>query len=67
MTKLRVHSFTISVDGYGAGPDLGVLKGAVSKVLVACLCWLCPRGDWCTVQSPTKKRMGFAVIWKFFG
>lgn len=21
MTKLRVHSFTISVDGYGAGPD----------------------------------------------
>jgi dihydrofolate reductase len=24
MTKLRVHGFTISVDGYGAGPDQGL-------------------------------------------
>ena len=24
MTKLRVHSFSISIDGYGAGPNQGL-------------------------------------------
>ena len=37
MPKLRVHSFAISVDGYGAGPDqtiadpLGVGGGALHE------------------------------------
>jgi hypothetical protein len=27
MAKLRVHSFSISIDGFGAGPDLENLIG----------------------------------------
>jgi hypothetical protein len=28
MSKLRVHWFSISLDGYGAGPDQGVEQAA---------------------------------------
>jgi dihydrofolate reductase len=41
MTKLRVHSFTISLDGYGAGPDqspnnpLGIGADALHEWIVA--------------------------------
>lgn len=41
MTKLRVHAFSISLDGYGAGPDqtlntpLGVGGEALHEWLVA--------------------------------
>jgi hypothetical protein len=41
MTKLRVHIFTISLDGYGAGPEqsvdnpLGIGAGALHEWAVA--------------------------------
>jgi hypothetical protein len=35
MSKLRVESFTISLDGFGAGPDQDINNPARVKVVVA--------------------------------
>ncbi|HBB86765.1 MAG TPA: hypothetical protein DC047_04035 [Blastocatellia bacterium] len=42
MSKLGVHSFSISIDGYGAGPDQGLSESAPSCGLKV-FDWFFPR------------------------
>lgn len=52
MAKLRVHAFTISMDGYGAGPDQGLRNplGAGGEALHA---WMIPTRTFQQMQGKT--------------